>query len=426
MNNDWTKRGSLWLAGATLLGAPATAATDPTEGEALAESAAPAPLTLPQQLDGVKEAILGGTFWLEGRYRFESVDDSGFAREGHASTLRTRLGYETGSFNGFSGVLEFNDVSAIPGGADDYNDGAGGTNRAVVLDPTGTVVNQSYLRYNDFLNGDFKLGRQRISLDNERFVGSHDWRQTENTFDSLTYSAMYPSGISVHYAFVDNWNTVLAGENEAQDTHLLNVGLSIENIGTLSGYGYRMDMGDDTQDRLTYGARFAGAHNAGDFGIVYSAELAQQTDIEDNPNDIRELYSHVALGFEISGVTAKLGYESLGGRDGAGANRAFQTPLASLHEFNGFADQFLVTPGNGLIDTYFQLGYESGAFGIAGTYHDFDPEAGSGRYGGEFDFMATYAMTDELTFGAKYADFGSDSALFSDVTKFWLWMAYSI
>ncbi len=436
MNHPWMKRGSLWLAGATLLGAPVAAATDPAatdpaEGEALPESAelASPGLAPAQQLDGLKEAILGGTFWLQARYRYENVDQDGVDGQGRASTLRSRLGYETGNFHGFSGVLEVNDVATVPGGNDRYDDGSGNNpGRGQVLDPTGTVVSQSYLRYSDFMNGDFKLGRQRISLDNERFVGSHDWRQTEQTFDSLSYSASYPSGISAYYAYVDNWNTILAGENEAQDTHLLNVGYTLENIGTLSGYGYRMDMASDDLDRLTYGARFAGAHNAGQFGILYSAELAQQIDTEDNSEDIRETYSHVMLGFEMSGVTAKLGYESLGGRKGGG-NRAFQTPMASLHEFNGYADQFLETPGNGLIDTYFHLGYEHGPFAVAGIYHDFDAEAGSSRHGGEIDLVGSYDVTDELTIGVKYADFSADddnTAGLSDVTKYWVWMAYSI
>ncbi len=53
----------------------------------------------------------------------------------------------------------------------------------------------------------------------------------------------------------------------------------------------------------------------------------------------------------VKGIgTLGVGYELLGSDDGVAA---FQTPLATLHKFNGFADQFLVTPAGGLQDIYF-------------------------------------------------------------------------
>ena len=41
----------------------------------------------------------------------------------------------------------------------------------------------------------------------------------------------------------------------------------------------------------------------------------------------------------------------LGGDNGSG-NRAFQTPLATKHAFQGWADQFLTTPADGIEDAY--------------------------------------------------------------------------
>ena len=42
----------------------------------------------------------------------------------------------------------------------------------------------------------------------------------------------------------------------------------------------------------------------------------------------------------------KAGYEVLGGADVP--NHAFQTPLATLHAFQGWADKFLTTPAAGV------------------------------------------------------------------------------
>ena len=51
------------------------------------------------------DAIVGGKIILEMRARYESVDQANLAREGQASTLRTRLGWETGDYHGFMRAL---------------------------------------------------------------------------------------------------------------------------------------------------------------------------------------------------------------------------------------------------------------------------------------------------------------------------------
>src|SRR3546814_11261136 len=57
------------------------------------------------------------------------------------------------------------------------------------------------------------------------------------------------------------------------------------------------------------------------------------------------------LGYTWQGIVLKGGYEVLGGDDGTG-NRAFQTPLATKHAFQGWADVFLTTPADGIEDAY--------------------------------------------------------------------------
>ena len=46
----------------------------------------------------------------------------------------------------------------------------------MVADPDGTEINQALLRY-DHTKGNAVVGRQRINLDNQRFIGSVAWRQ---------------------------------------------------------------------------------------------------------------------------------------------------------------------------------------------------------------------------------------------------------
>ena len=56
------------------------------------------------------------------------------------------------------------------------------TNYPVVADPEGTDLNQFYVQYAAPAGTTVRLGRQRIKLDTERFVGSVAWRQLGNVF----------------------------------------------------------------------------------------------------------------------------------------------------------------------------------------------------------------------------------------------------
>ena len=53
------------------------------------------------------------------------------------------------------------------------------------------------------------------------------------------------------------------------------------------------------------------------------------------------------LGYNLGAVTVKVQQEVL--------EAGFNTPLATLHAFNGWADRFLTTPVKGLADTNIKL-----------------------------------------------------------------------
>ncbi|MCZ6853708.1 MAG: hypothetical protein O7G86_07295, partial [Gammaproteobacteria bacterium] len=98
----------------------------------------------------ISNLITGGDVDLSLRYRYEYVDQDGIVDQAKASTVRSRLSLQSGTFQNFDLFFEMDDVREI--GADDFNAGAGNTpNRTqypVVADPEGTEVNQAYLDYN--------------------------------------------------------------------------------------------------------------------------------------------------------------------------------------------------------------------------------------------------------------------------------------
>ena len=152
---------------------------------------------------------------LDARYRFENVDQNNDLRDANAQTLRTRAGFQSGQWYGLSGLLEVDNVSRI--GDDAYNSTRNGQKEyAVVADPDGTEVNQALLRYDHKL-GSAVLGRQRINLDNQRFIGSVAWRQNEQTFDGALTQLKPLDGLTLSYAYLDQVNTVFGPDNGRYD-----------------------------------------------------------------------------------------------------------------------------------------------------------------------------------------------------------------
>src|SRR3990167_1563533 len=104
---------------AALASATGVAAQAPTEEPAEA-AAVPAPDTPPPVAPPtLSDAIAGGKLILEARLRYEGVDQTKTAilrEDGEALTLRTRLGSETGAWNGLRGLVEFEDVRQVGSG----------------------------------------------------------------------------------------------------------------------------------------------------------------------------------------------------------------------------------------------------------------------------------------------------------------------
>ncbi|MCA8978931.1 MAG: alginate export family protein [Planctomycetes bacterium] len=379
-----------------------------------------------------RDALTGGKWWLKLRYRFETVDQQGFADDAYASTLRTLFGYETAEYKHFRGLLEFQNVSVI-GDPDSYNSTTNGiTSRPVVADPEATQVNQVFLGYTGLTDTDLRVGRRRIKLDNDRFVGNVGWRQNEQTFDGFSAEYKNAEGIDLFYSYVQNVNRVFTDEspigNARMNSHLFNASYNFEGYGKLVAYAYLLDYTyAPTGSTSSLGMRMSGKPDFDGWALSYEAEYAKQKDYADNPNNVDADYMHGALGYHRSGWTLKGGYELLGGSGTPGDS--FQTPLATLHAHNGWADKFLTTPDAGLQDTYGQLGWSYGDGGFALIYHDFSPDSGNGEYGKEFDVQWTHKVNKDLDVGVKYADYDADAnatgAQAADTKKGWIWASYS-
>lgn len=296
----------------------------------------------------------------DARLRDERVDDAAFSRDAIADTLRLRLGLRANVGGGWSGLLE---GAGIASAGDRYNSGTNGrTQYPTVTDPAGGQFNQYWLRWQGSQVG-ATVGRQRLQLDSQRWIGNSGWRQYEQTFDAVALQWQPLAYLTLHYDWLDRVHRVagpdalspLARERRL-DTHLLNAAWTLDNQKWV-GYAYLHEDRDvRTASSATYGLRWTGTALRAGNGPGWTLEAARQADHANNPQHFSHSYWLLEPTWTQHGITARAGWEHLGGN----GRHALQTPLATLHAFNGWDDQFNVTPAGGLEDRYVGI---NGAFG---------------------------------------------------------------
>ncbi|GGH92759.1 hypothetical protein CFY91_03940 [Pseudomonas fluvialis] len=396
------------------------------------------------QAEDISQLFNDGKLILDARYRYEHVDQDNTLDHANAQTLRTRVGFQTGKWYGLSGLIEADNTSRI--GDASYNNTRNGqgtlvAGNSVVADPDGSEINQALLRY-DFAQGNLVVGRQRINLDNQRFVGGVAWRQNEQTYDGLLGQLKPIDKLTLTYAYIDNINTIFGpGDNRFDNrtnpanieghSHLLNAQYVVSPALTVTAYNYLLGLDNIANvnqpamlgnlSSKTYGTRLNGTLA----GVSYALEYARQRDYADNPLELSSEYYLAELGYTLSGVALKGGLEILGGDSGPD-NRAFQTPLATKHAFQGWADMFLTTPADGIKDSYLSASLPLLGGTLTGMYHDYRAELGSSHYGDEYNL--SYARPIPGVKGLvgliKAARYDADD-LHVDTDKLWLQMQYS-
>lgn len=370
----------------------------------------------------------GFTPIVDARLRYEGVDQDGLPRDADAVTARVRSGFEYKS-GAFAVLAEAEATLAF---SERYNSTTNGkTIFPTVADPENVELNRLQLQYRGLPKTVVTVGRQRINLDDQRFVGSVAWRQNEQTFDAvrLESQALGPVMLDVTYAWSDR--TIFGVDSAIQaisgDNLLATAGVKLGPV-TVKGLTFLIDQ-DEPGRRIfssqTYGVRAAGAFPLGGeakLGVV--ASYTRQSDWKQNPNDYAADYWLGEAALTLGGATLTGGYEVLGSDHGA----SFQTPLATLHKFQGWADKFLTTPANGIRDLYASAGYAlpktpAGPVSLLVAWHRFDSDRLSIDYGREWNAQIGVKPAKRISLLAKFAAY--DARRFAtDTTKFWLELDY--
>jgi hypothetical protein len=367
--------------------------------------------------DELQTAIKDGKFWLTSRYRYEYVNQEGLPKNARASTLSTKVGVESGLVYGFRLGVEGEFVVDV--GPEDFNNTINGkTQYPVVVDVQSAEVDQAYIESHHIPGVVLKGGRYLKNIDNMRYVGSVAWRQNDQTFDGATATITALPGVTGFYGYIGNVNRIFSDRspvgNLHSNIHLFHAESKPLPIGTLTGYAYLMDLYDaPALSNASYGAFLKGKQDlGGGLTFNYRFEYARQTDYGNQPADYGVNYARIAPGLSWGGLTTTLIYELLGSDDGVAA---FQTPLATGHVFNGFADVFLTTPPGGLQDYYVDVRYALpkmagdlsflNGLKLIGQYHEFRSDVGDIDYGSEFDVYSFLPLRDGFYAQLKYANF---------------------
>lgn len=370
---------------------------------------------------------------VEGRLRYEHVDQP--TTDADAVTLRVRAGAEfkmdrlslLAEGEGTLGIV--NEYNAFPFA---IADSQRRPSHSVVPDPMNIDLNRLQLQYKGKA-ATLTLGRQRINLDDQRWVGSVGWRQNEQTFDAVRMEAKF-GPVTLDGTYSIGQRTIFgidAGPRQNLDGefYFLGGGAKLGPVN-VKAFAYLLDYDEPfylANSSQSYGARAVAAIPLSPKAkLNLIASYARQSDYGRNPVDYSADYINAEAGVSMGKLTVTAGWDLLGSDAKAanGAGRALQTPMATLHKFNGWADMFLTTPAKGLQDIYAGAAYKfDGVKALPGlnaavTWHQFDSDVGSIDYGSEWDASAGVKL-GRVALLAKYANYHA-KGFGVDTEKLWL------
>ena len=386
---------------------------------------------------------------IDARLRYEYVDQAGVGtaatyHPADAEIFRLRLGFETGKAWDTSLLAEGEFVTPLRTDYRPDNAVAKKTNFPVVADPEAYELNRLQLVNTTLPDTTITAGRQRINLDDQRFVGAAGWRMNEQTFDAVRVANKTIPNLTIDLTYFDRVNRVYGPDSPQGtwkgDSYLANVAYQTP-FGKLTGFAYLLDFNPRTQfagltaaqatsfnpvrsSSQTYGVRFAGDRALSKIKLSYAASYATQSDWERSPLHYSDDYYFAELNATYRQFTLGAGYEQLQGNGTVG----FATPLATLHKFQGWADKFLTTPVNGIDDAYGSFTYLMKGVGPLDTlsatavYHDYKTERLNQGLGHEWNYLlqAKYQRLVGLVKYAKYVTDSTTPATYRNTTKFWV------
>ena len=345
----------------------------------------------------------------------------------------------------FSTLVEMDYVAL--GWKNEFSNGEHFNDKPVIPDVEGFDLNQLLLSYAATNSLQLAIGREAVNLGNERFVGSNSFWQNEQTLDMAGLTFSFGTASFISYRFVDNANRISGddagtrlspsdsdfiannGQRPARflgdhdhHSHLLFAEFKEWDFSTLQTYYYDMEIRDaQAASNKTTGLRYEYKGRLKKLRALAHAELALQERPEVDSGNWMPYYNIGAgLGYRASELS--INYEELG----ANNDLSFTTPLASLHDFNGWVDKFLITPTTGLRDYSLQYIWRQSPLKIDARYHFFHAANNNTRYGEELDIDFIFKTGKRSSVLLRYADFYSHDQSYQDERRIFLMFSHDL
>lgn len=371
--------------------------------------------------------------------------EEGDESDGKAASLLLRLRAESQWASNLSSLLELDYVAL--GWENDFSNGVNFNSKPLIPDTEGFDLNQALLSYSLSNNMELSIGREAVNLGTQRFVGTNSFWQNEQTLDMAAVQIGFGSASHISYRYVVNANRIqgedagaklrpndanfiqneglrppqFLGDHDHQ-THLLFTNVKEWDYSRVQAYFYKMHIEDAlTLSNNTLGIRYEYKGRLGNFRPIGNAEVALQErpEVADN-SSIRYINLEAGFGYRSNQLLVK--YELLD----ENSQISFVTPLASLHDFNGWADKFLLTPAGGLQDYSGQYIWRNNPWQIDARYHTFSAADGSGSYGDEFDVDISFNITRDTQILLRYGNFKSSSDSYADEERVFILLKYNL
>ncbi len=272
----------------------------------------------------------------EARLRWERVDQARPApprRRGHRPRPHRDRGDRRPLVGAGRGAGQSGDRARL------FRRRASGPHPPLIGDPQSIGLYRAQVQYRPTPHPD--RGRQRIALDDERFVGTAAIRNNGQTFDAVRAELVPVKGVKADLSYVWGVRTVWGIDGTGArprsiggNSVLANLGWATP-IGTLTGFAYLIDADEAALQgyRLssqTYGARLAGSRPLGTAKLAYQASWARQFDYHRNPNDYAADYWLADVALDLNGPAPGRRVRSAGRRSRPGAGQLPDAAVVDL------------------------------------------------------------------------------------------------
>lgn len=369
--------------------------------------------------EDLKRALQDGDISLNFRLRQEHAKQENLISS-RAITLKSQIGYQSADF--YQNYLSLEAVNVFNFLGQHYNPGVDPLAKpkySVIADPKGVGITNMSLVAEWIPDTDFIVGRQYISLDNQRMVGNNLFRQYPTSFDAITIKNDFFTNIKIFYSFINHINTFKNNSINVEgrrklSTNLVNVTWTNFVYGQITAYGYSNNDRDISNNSYnTVGLRsVADDEFKRSYVYGYELEFAYQKSKISNPAKYRAWYLSASCNKDILELfnnwllIGTLGYEFISGHEDGLSGRTFKFPLGSLYGFNGLAEGYTTIPDRGLVDYYVtsELKYLE-TFNLTSEVHLFRFAKGSKRSlaGFEVDVAMGFVVNKDLNMEIRLA-----------------------